>query len=138
MTNFLNYKKAFITLGLIVVFSASIGQYFDSMVINSNFIERQVELINSDKAIRTDSIWSIFKSWNKFPNIQQKNKDYLFVYTDTFFGEIPCRVFIPKMYRSDVPATLVLMLHGAVGSSRFENAYKKDTTTGEDIFFDYF
>jgi predicted peptidase len=138
MRNFLNNKKTFITLGLIVCFLASFGQSFDSAVINSKVLQRQVELINRDNVITADSVWSIFKSWNRYPDIKQKNKDYLFVYHYTFFGEIPCKVFIPKTYRNDVPTTLVLMLHGAVGSSRFENAYKKDTTTYEDIFFDYF
>lgn len=131
-------KNSFFILVFILFSLVSFAQAFDTNTLNNNLITKQVELINKDNSITADSTWNVLKSWNEYPEIQQTNKDYLFVYSDSFFGEVPFNIFIPKNYQNNVPATLVLMLHGAVGQSRFGNAYKKDTTKDDDIFFDYF
>lgn len=131
-------RNSFFILVFAFVYSTSFGQTFDTNTVNNSIIRKQIELISKNQNINADSTWNILKSWNNYPAIKLTGKDYLFVYVDSFYGEIPFKIFIPKNYQNNVHASLILMLHGAVGRSSFDKVYKKDSTEDEDIFFDYF
>src|SRR6185369_15142153 len=112
------------------------AQQFEESVIRNNDLKNKLEEIGLNKFIDTDSAIQILSSWNKFPEIKKTNLDYLFVYQDPFYSDVPFRVFIPKNYRSDNATPLVLLLHGGVSGSDFQRAYESVHPT-DNIFFDY-
>ena len=63
----------------------------------------------------------MLSNWNTFPSVQG-NRQYLFSFYDSLFGEIPFRVFVPKTYNKTKRIPLLLLLHGAVGGSSFDQA----------------
>jgi predicted esterase len=80
-----------------------------------------IDKIQNDKAINADSAFKLISNWNVYPTIKG-GKDYLFYYTDSLFGKVPFRVFVPASYNNTRKSTCVLLLHGAVGQSSFADA----------------
>lgn len=130
-------KHSFLVLVFIFFSSVPFAQTFDINKVENNSLKRQIDLISKDKFVTIDSAWRILTAWKQFPDIAKTNCNYLFIFKDSVFGDVPFNVFIPKDYKSSIASPLILLLHGATGQDNFENAYKKDTTRDDDIFFNY-
>jgi predicted esterase len=115
----------------------SSAQTTDILSFQNDLLTKKIETISKDATIHADSVWSILSKWNQYPGIQKTNQYYLFLYEDSVFGKIPLKIFIPENYKNTVPSPAVLLLHGAVVLSSFKDAYK-DTTSDEDLFYNYF
>jgi len=74
-----------------------------------------INLIAGNKNINADSTFRLLSNFSGYPEITSTGKDYLYYYTDSIYGKLPLRVFIPATYKPDKPNTCVLLLHGAVG-----------------------
>lgn len=124
-------------LCLLFTFSLFTACFSQPNMINSRneALREMLEKVDENPLINGDSTFKILTAWNEYPSIET-NKEYLYVYNDALFGSVPFKIFIPKEYKNAVPATLILLLHGAVGQSHFEDAYR-ESKKGEDIFFDY-
>lgn len=123
---------------LFLLFSfESFEQTSNRLPITNDSLTKQIKSINSDEKINADSTWSILSFWNRYPEIRDTKRYYLFLYKDSIFGTIPLKIYIPENYQNNVPLPAVLLLHGAVALSSFKDAYR-DTTTDEDLFYRYF
>jgi predicted esterase len=80
-----------------------------------------IDQIGNNPAINADSAFTLFSNWSNYPVIEQTGRDYLYYYTDSLFGKIPLRIYIPASYNNTIPNTCILLLHGAVGGSKFSN-----------------
>ncbi len=131
-------KKLFLIQCLLLSFFSAFSQNFDSGVLNNSTLKDRILKISQDKAITADSAWTILTSFKTFPDIQKTKQDYLFIYKDSLYGDVPFKVYIPENYKSNVANPLVILLHGEVGRGRFADAYNKnDNPLGEnDIFFE--
>lgn len=115
----------------------SFGQTPNSLSIANDALKKQVDNISNNDKISADSTWNILSNWNKYPEVNNTKRWFLFLYKDSIFGTVPVKVFIPKNYQSITPSSAVLILHGAVVLSSFKDAYK-DTVSDEDLFYSYF
>jgi predicted peptidase len=78
-----------------------------------------IDQIQANSAINADSAFNILSNWSAYPVIEQTGKDYMFYYTDPFYGLVPVRVYIPSSYKNKQKFPCILMLHGATGGSKF-------------------
>ena len=113
------------------------GQTSARLPPSNDTFKKQIENIGNDQNINADSTWNILSTWNKYPEVKNTKKWYLFLYKDSTFGTVPLKIFIPENYQNNVASPAVLILHGAVVLSSFKDA-DKDTAADEDIFYNYF
>ncbi|HLX92049.1 MAG TPA: alpha/beta hydrolase-fold protein, partial [Puia sp.] len=104
-----------------------------------------IRAIRLNDQISADSAYRELSQWNNYPSIPIEGHQYLFGFYDSLFGEIPFRVYVPETYRNTQKTPLLLLLHGAVGGSSFNDArdylnpssaVSKDAS--EDPFFNFF
>ena len=86
----------------------------------STALENFILQIQSDKNIPADSALHLLSQWNSYPLIQKTNREYIYFYEDSFYGNVPLRIFIPSSYKNNQKNAMLLSLHGAVGASSFE------------------
>lgn len=79
---------------------------------------KRIDEIQADKKIDADSTFKLLSHWHNYPAIQA-GKDYVFYYTDSLFGKVPFRVFVPANYNNARKFACILLLHGAVGQYSF-------------------
>ena len=103
----------------------------------NEILTKELESLRKNNNVTADSAWTILSNWDRYPDIKETGRNYLFLYEDSIFGTVPLKIFIPKNYRKDIASPAVLILHGAVVLSSFKDAYK-DTASDEDIFFSFF
>src|SRR5688572_8091794 len=113
------------------------AQITQTLNYSNDILIKELEELRKNDKITPDSAWTILSNWNKYPDIKETGRTYLFFYEDSIFGTVPLKVFIPKNYRNDIASPAILILHGAVVLSSFKDAYK-DTASDEDIFFSFF
>lgn len=108
---------------LIVFILSSVNQLFAqhkfvqlSLPDNS---DKVLDQIRQDRLINADSTYKILNSWERYSAIIQTGQEYIYYYTDSLFGKVPMRVYIPTAYKSMQKSPCILMLHGAVGRSHF-------------------
>ncbi|AYL97755.1 hypothetical protein [Mucilaginibacter celer] len=112
-----NLKKLSLVLSFITTalrLSAQDNQLSNS-VVNAN---KQLKEIQNNKKINADSTFKLLSHWKKYPVIDA-GKDYVFYYTDSVFGKVPFRVFVPPNYNNIRKSACILLLHGAVGQFTF-------------------
>ena len=126
----------FIYLFLLFSF-ITFGQTPNSLPIANDVLKNHIENISNDKKINADSTWNILSSWNKYPEVSNTKRWFLFLYKDSIFGTVPLKIYVPENYRNNVSSPALLILHGAVTLSSFKDAYK-DTSSDEDLFYSYF
>ncbi len=133
---------------LLIIFTVSsnlcYSQTFDSNVISNSSLTEFTSSITNNKKV--DAIQAISKiaSFNNYPKIEKLGIEYLIFYSDSTFGEIPVRVYVPTNYKNTTANSAILLLHGAEGASRFSNVDKnmmkyvpKDTIDyTNDVFVD--
>jgi predicted esterase len=113
------------------------AQLTQPLTYSNDILIKELDVLRKNDKISPDSAWTILSNWNKYPDIKETGRNYLFLYEDSIFGTVPLKIFIPKNYRNDIASPAVLILHGAVVLSSFKDAYK-DTASDEDIFFSFF
>ena len=113
------------------------GQTPNSLPIANDALKKQIDIISNDEKISADSTWNILSSWNKYPEVSNTKRWFLFLYKDSIFGTVPLKIYVPENYRNNVSSPALLILHGAVSLSSFKDAYK-DTSSDEDLFYNYF
>lgn len=83
----------------------------------SNAVKVVDQLQVNDK-INADSAFKFINHWNNYPDVKG-GKDYVFYYTDSVFGKVPFRIFVPANYNYKNKSACILLLHGAVGRMSF-------------------
>ncbi|MEO7213960.1 hypothetical protein [Mucilaginibacter sp.] len=102
---------------------------------SANDVEKILSQIQANKAIDADSAFKILSHWNKFPEIKKTGIDYNYFYEDAVYGRVPLHIYIPATYKNSVKNPAVMMLHGAVGMSKFSDIDSL-ANTEEDLLFD--
>lgn len=77
--------------------------------------------LKNNAAISADGLLKTIHNWQAYPVVDKTGIDYKYVYTDTLFGKVPLRVFIPSSYKNSIKTPCVLLLHGAVSRSGFND-----------------
>src|SRR4249920_3731003 len=96
------------------------AQYFDKEITKSTTLQSLTKEILGNPAIDADSAYLLLMRWNKYPTISKTGTEYIYFYEDSFYGNVPLRIFIPSSYKNNQKSPLLLSLHGAVGASSFE------------------
>ena len=121
----------------LLAFSISFEQTSEGLPIANGPLIKELNAIRNNQKINADSAWHILTNWNTYPEITKMKKWYLFLYKDAIFGTVPIKVYIPENYKNIIPSPAILILHGAVSISSFKDAFS-DTTSDEDLFYNYF
>ncbi len=98
-------------------------------------LQKQIQQLALDNAVSADSAWAVLSNWNNFAALENQGGQFLFELSDPVFGKVPMHVFVPVNYKPDRPFPMLLMLHGALGRSSFDQAYKRDDGNNEAFFF---
>lgn len=94
---------------------------------------KMISQIQANSKINADSTFKLLSNWHTYPLIKG-NRDYVFYYTDSLFGRVPFRVFVPATYNSNRKSACILLLHGAVGRMSFADIDSL-TKFNDDILF---
>jgi predicted esterase len=97
--------------------------------------EKNIEQIRIDPEINTDSAITLLTNWSCYPRLEKTGCDYQYYFKDTYYGTIPLHVYIPSSYKSSSKNPCIMMLHGAVGQSKFSDI-DSTSPTDEDVLFD--
>ncbi|MFD0792702.1 hypothetical protein ACFQZX_03675 [Mucilaginibacter litoreus] len=91
----------------------------------------------ADSKVNADSALYVVSNWSRYPNNSKNALNYVYYYNDAVFGKVPVRVFVPANYNKNIKTPCIIMLHGAVGQSKFSDI---DSTgvNDDDMFFDAF
>lgn len=130
-------KKIFLFSSIILSITPSLAQ-LPELRLSNDVLNNKLTLWNKDSSISVDSIATMLAHWDDYPTIEKTGQDYLLLFNDIAFGEVPFKIFIPPNYKNTQTTPLLLMLHGAVGRSSFENAYRNNPAAEDDFFFQYF
>lgn len=84
--------------------------------------DKLVAQLQKDNSISTNEILKTIHNWQAYPVVDKTGVDYKYIYTDSLFGELPLRVFIPRSYKNTVKTPCILLLHGAIGISHLSDA----------------
>ncbi len=138
--------RTVLTLCCIVCMNLCYSQTFDISTMNDKSLAEFSNKIKNDNKIDATKTITLISDFNKYPKIDKLGVEYLFFYSDSLFGQVPVRVYIPKKYNFSNPNPAILLLHGAEGASQFSFVDKKlmkyvskdsiDYT--HDTFVDYF
>jgi predicted esterase len=104
-----------------------------------------IQQLATNPNIPADSLLKMFSGYDRYPSSYRPDQNYIITYKDSYYGDVPMRLYIPKNYSPLKKSPLVLLLHGAVGSSSFEragntpgNPSARNTGDNSDLFFDHF
>jgi predicted esterase len=118
-------KKILLLIIYTVGSNLCLSQTFDSNVISNSGLTEFTNYIRNNKKIDAIKAISKLSSFNNYPKIDKLGIEYLIFYSDSIFGEIPVRVYVPTNYKNTSKNPAILLLHGAEGASRFSNVDKK-------------
>jgi len=114
-------QKIFILFLFLLVSQCLFAQEKSLELPSINKADKTIDLIGENNKIDADSIFKLFTNWSDYPVIKKSGKDYLYYYIDSLYGKIPLRIFIPESYRNTQKSTCIILLHGAVGASKFDD-----------------
>ena len=95
-------------------------QQFDPLP--ASLLRPGIQLIRQNDRITADSAFRELSNWNNYPSISPIGHQYIFSFYDSLFGQIPFRVYVPETYKNTRRTPLLLLLHGAVEGSSFDDA----------------
>jgi len=95
-------------------------QQFDPLP--ASLLRPGMQLIRQNDRITADSAYRELSNWNNYPSISPIGHQYVFSFYDSLFGQIPFRVYVPETYKNTRRTPLLLLLHGAVEGSSFDDA----------------
>jgi predicted peptidase len=104
-------------------------------LILSNNLSAVLKRIASDGKIGPDSTYKLLVKLNTYAAVAATGTNYKYFYNDAYFGKVPLQVYIPAGYKASQKTPCILMLHGAVGLSKFSDI-DSTAATDEDILFD--
>ncbi|WP_121808027.1 dienelactone hydrolase family protein [Mucilaginibacter kameinonensis] len=112
--------------------SASFAQenIFEKSISNA---VKTIDQVQANDKINADSAFKFINHWNNYTDVKG-GKDYVFYYTDSLFGKVPFRVFVPANYNNKHKSACILLLHGAVGRMTFADIDSLDKFN-DDILF---
>jgi len=115
------FSQKFAILSLSLLFSQSLSAQEKSLKFSFINSADQIDQIKENNQIDADSTYKLFSNWSAYPPVKATGKEYLYNYTDTLYGKIPLRIYIPASYQNTRKFPCVLMLHGAVGIGNFND-----------------
>lgn len=104
--------RTVLTLCCIVCMNLCYSQTFDTSTMNDKSLTEFVNKIKNDNKIDATKAITLISDFNKYPKIDKLGVEYLFFYSDSLFGQVPVRVYIPKKYNFSNPNPVILLLHG--------------------------
>ena len=106
----------------------------DSQANFNDQLLRAINQITNSKASPID-----FSKAIAYQETTVKGKEICLHYRDSFYKEVPYRVFIPASYNPKAPSPVILLLHGSVQLSSFEQGGKsqKGDAENEDVIFNF-
>ncbi len=130
--------KKFLVVILLGLYSQNVVSQNIKLPDDNVDLKETINGINKNSNITADSFLTVLSNWSKYPIVAKKGIQYVFNYKDSILGDIPIRVYVPVNYDEKVKTPVLLLLHGAVGSSSFEDLNDNGEDLDEDIFFNYF
>ncbi len=113
--------KKFLVVILLGLYSQNVVSQNIKLPDDNVELKETINGLIKNSNINADSFLTVLSNWNKYPVIEKKGIQYLFNYKDSLLGVIPIRVYVPVNYNEKVKTPVLLLLHGAVGSSSFED-----------------
>ena len=108
-------------------------------------LAQETREIALNPGITTDSVIKALTDWSRYPSSYKADQNYIFNYTDPYYGNVPMRLYVPKTYNSLQKWPLIVLLHGAVRLSSFARADRRpddssarNESDDDDLFFNYF
>jgi predicted esterase len=136
--------EIFFIVCLVLKFELVSGQKPIFITLNNNSYNSIKQEIEADQNITADSLIKSLSNWDRYPVSYKADQNYIFNYQDSFFGNVPMRLYVPKTYNPHKKTTLILLLHGAVSISSFSRANNqlegrasRNESDDDDIFFNY-
>ncbi|HXB35285.1 MAG TPA: hypothetical protein VNV35_17770, partial [Puia sp.] len=77
-------------------------------------LAQETREIALNPGITADSAIRALTDWSRYPSSYKANQNYIFNYTDPYYGNVPMRLYVPKTYNSLQKWPLIVLLHGAV------------------------
>ncbi|MDN5285716.1 MAG: hypothetical protein JWR38_1990 [Mucilaginibacter sp.] len=114
-------KRHLLTSLFILLVSCKLFAQKSPQLLAAGNTDQSIDQIRNNKAIDADSAFSLLSGWNKYPSVKNTGIDYIYYYTDSLYGKIPLCVYIPSAYINTHQSPCVIMLHGAVGLSKFND-----------------
>jgi len=116
-----------VIIGIIITSNLSVyGQVIDfNSLPTANYLSLNMAAGSSNLA-------NEISSFNQFPDLSKYYGEHIYFIQDSTFGKVPFKIFLPKTYNPAKPSPVVLLLHGAVGHSKFDDAFQKDALTKPD------
>ncbi|WP_147425606.1 hypothetical protein [Mucilaginibacter gracilis] len=104
---------------LLFAFTSAVAQQKSLQLPTGNDVNAVIDKIRDNKAISADSAFQALSQWSDYPVIQKTGYDYLYYFSDPFYGVVPVRVYVPVNYNRSRKSVCVLLLHGGTGGSKF-------------------
>jgi predicted esterase len=75
--------------------------------------------IKDNASINADSTYRLLSGWSHYQPIEKTGIEYIYYYTDSLFGKVPLRIYIPSSYKNTEKSGCILIPHGATGQGVF-------------------
>lgn len=127
-------KRVYIlVLSLIVLTNLKTSaQMIDIKSLPKAGIEKHLQAILAEKGLTPDLIVKHIKDINDYPTLSEYKGQHIFSMSDSVYGTVPFKLYLPLNYDPSLPVPLILSLHGAVGLSKFSDAAKPDQQLDKD------
>ena len=93
----LNLNKSIITLLFLFCIIIASAQQKNLSLPSAGITGKFIAAIADNQAINADSTARLLAKFADYPVIPQTGADYLYYYTDSLYGKIPLRVYIPAI-----------------------------------------
>ncbi|SEO91554.1 Putative esterase [Mucilaginibacter gossypiicola] len=97
--------------------------------------------VSIDQTVNTSANSSFEKlineihNFNNYPSLDKFTGEHIFFMQDSVFGNVPFKLYIPENYDPSQRHTVILLLHGAVGQSKFSDAENSKVQPDDDPFY---
>ncbi|MFI5161768.1 MAG: alpha/beta hydrolase-fold protein [Sphingobacteriales bacterium] len=129
-----NLVKLFLIACISFAFTSAFSQSKFPLLSLPDNSQDAISRIAQNDAINADSTYKLLHNWSYYPAIEKIDREYLYYYTDSIFGKIPLRVYIPSNYKNTEKSPCVLMLHGATTLGTFTGIDSLETFDPPVIF----
>jgi predicted esterase len=141
-THVFHLKFGLLGFVLLILYSQQTYAQKENVIkLENSYYDSFKEKTENDQKVSADSLIKILSAWNQYPSSYKSNQNYIFYYEDSFYGNVPMRLYVPRKYNPQKKSPLILLLHGAVGVSNFARANSTNKIPNEsdddDIFFNY-
>ena len=81
-------KVYFFTFACLFLTTTLLGQRIDKNIFANKTMQTALQKISINKSINADSAWSLLTTFNDYPAIIEKGKEFIFFYNDSIFGAL--------------------------------------------------